>query len=152
MVALVAQAAQVLTAVAAVKPHPVALAATVDCSAAMVALADQALTLGHLAVMEAPAVRGVRAAHWPEVVEPVETMGALGVTGALVALLQELGRYCLRGKAEVKTLVVVVALVVVLFGAAVLMVVLAPLAPIMAVVDLAAAQDHKALSSLNIKE
>ena len=70
--ALVAQAAQVLTAVAAVKPHAVALAATVDCSAAMVALADQALTLGHLAVMEAPAVRGVRAAHWPEVVEPVE--------------------------------------------------------------------------------
>ena len=54
---------------AAVKLHAVALAATVDCSAAMVESADQALTLGHVAAMVAPAVREVRAAHWPEVVE-----------------------------------------------------------------------------------
>jgi hypothetical protein len=69
---LVAQAAQGSTAGVAVKPHAVASAATVDCSAAMVALADQVLTLGHLAAMVAPAVREARAAHWPEVVEPVE--------------------------------------------------------------------------------
>ena len=52
-------------------PQPVALAATVACSAAMVESADQVLTLGHLAATVAPAVPEVRAAHWPEVAEQV---------------------------------------------------------------------------------
>jgi hypothetical protein len=69
--ALAAQAAQGSTAGVAVKPHAVASAATVDCSAAMVESADLVLTLGQLAATVAPAVPVVRAAHWPEVAEQV---------------------------------------------------------------------------------
>ena len=89
---------------AAVKPHAVALAATVDCSAAMVALADQALTLGHLAAMVAPAVREVRAAHWPEVAEQVAQVAQVlqvrrGPTAANPSLPREADKAALAAEA-----------------------------------------------------
>ena len=89
---------------AVVKPHAVALAATVACSVAMVESVDQARTLGRLAAMVAPAVREVRAAPWPEVVEPVEQVARVlqvrrGPTAANPSLPREADKAALAAEA-----------------------------------------------------